>query len=114
MEVINASVAEVEGKHFIKIKTGDEDIKIPISEDKSAEVKKAFSWSLKASEGLSFYLELLLHAASEKQKFDIKFGTKNQQLILTDSIIYDTITELKRKTDEELDTMLQGLAPNKE
>ena len=43
METIKAMVVELDKKHFIKIETGDEEIKIPISEDKPNEVKSAFN-----------------------------------------------------------------------
>jgi hypothetical protein len=43
METIKATVVEFEEKHFIKIEIGQEDIKIPISEDRSNEVKSAFN-----------------------------------------------------------------------
>jgi hypothetical protein len=43
METIKATVVKLDEKHFIKIKTGEEEIKIPISEDKPNEVKSAFN-----------------------------------------------------------------------
>lgn len=43
METIKAMVVELDKKHFIKIEIGDEEIKIPISEDKPNEVKSAFN-----------------------------------------------------------------------
>jgi len=43
MELIKATVVQVGEKHFIKIETGDEDISIPMSEDKPNEVKSAFN-----------------------------------------------------------------------
>lgn len=43
METIKASVVEVEGKHFILIAPGVEEIKIPISDDNPNEVKSAFN-----------------------------------------------------------------------
>jgi GGDEF domain-containing protein len=43
MEAIKAMVSEINGKHFIKIEIRGEEIKIPISEDKPNEVKKAFN-----------------------------------------------------------------------
>jgi hypothetical protein len=43
MEIIRATVVEVDNKHFIKIMTEHEEIKIPISEDKPNEVKSAFN-----------------------------------------------------------------------
>jgi hypothetical protein len=43
MEIINATVGSLDDKHFIKIKMGDEEIRIPMSEDKPNEVKSAFN-----------------------------------------------------------------------
>ena len=43
MEMIRATVIEVDDKHFIQIEAGDPQIKIPISEDKPNEVKSAFN-----------------------------------------------------------------------
>lgn len=43
METVKATVVELGEKHFIKIEIGDEDINIPISEDKPNEVKSAFN-----------------------------------------------------------------------
>ena len=43
METIRATVESLDDKHFIKIETGDEDISIPMSEDKPNEVKGAFN-----------------------------------------------------------------------
>lgn len=43
MEAIRATVESLDDKHFIKINTGDEEIKIPMSEDKPNEVKSMFN-----------------------------------------------------------------------
>lgn len=43
METINATVECLDDKYFIKIKTGDEEISIPMSEDKPIDVKSAFN-----------------------------------------------------------------------
>lgn len=43
METIKATVESRDDKYFIKIKTGDEEIRIPMSEDKPNEVKSAFN-----------------------------------------------------------------------
>ncbi len=43
METIKATVENLDGKYFIKIKSGNEEISIPMSEDKSNEVKSAFN-----------------------------------------------------------------------
>ncbi len=43
MEIIRATVESLGDKYFIKIKAGDEEISIPMSEDKPNEVKSAFN-----------------------------------------------------------------------
>jgi len=43
MEIINATVESLDDKYFIKIKTGGEEISIPMSDDKPNEVKSAFN-----------------------------------------------------------------------
>ena len=43
MAIINATVESLDDKYFIKIKTGDEEISIPMSDDKPNEVKSAFN-----------------------------------------------------------------------
>ncbi len=43
METIKATVENLDDKYFIKIKIGDEEISIPMSEDKPNEVKSAFN-----------------------------------------------------------------------
>ena len=43
MQTIRATVVELDEKHFIRIETESEEIKIPISEDKPNEVKSAFN-----------------------------------------------------------------------
>lgn len=43
METIKATVENLDDKFFIKINTGDEEISIPMSEDKPNEVKSAFN-----------------------------------------------------------------------
>ena len=43
MEPINATVVEIDEKHFIRIENAGEKIEIPLSEDKPNEVKTAFN-----------------------------------------------------------------------
>lgn len=43
METISAEVVEMEEKHFIRIENSDEEIKIPLSDDKPNDVKSAFN-----------------------------------------------------------------------
>lgn len=57
-EMIKATVTDLNKKHFIKVEIGDEGIKIPMSEDKPNEVKKAFNKLIaRISEG-EFQIEL--------------------------------------------------------
>lgn len=58
METIKATVVALEEKHFIKIGTGDEEIKIPISEDKPNEVKSAFNKLITRIKEGEFEIEL--------------------------------------------------------
>jgi uncharacterized protein (UPF0128 family) len=58
MERIEARVKEKKGKHFIVIDLSEEELVFPLSEDKPAEVKKAFNRLLvKLKEG-AFSIEL--------------------------------------------------------
>lgn len=43
METINATVMSIDDKYFIQIKLEDEEISIPLSDDKPNEVKSAFN-----------------------------------------------------------------------
>ena len=43
MEMLSATVEILDDKYFIKIKAGDQEINIPMSEDKPTEVKSAFN-----------------------------------------------------------------------
>lgn len=43
MEMIKASVVQIEEKYFIQMQDGERTIRIPISEDKPSEVKAAFN-----------------------------------------------------------------------
>ncbi|OIQ63452.1 hypothetical protein GALL_550080 [mine drainage metagenome] len=43
METLRATVESLDDKYFIKIKTGDEEISIPMSEDSPNDVKSAFN-----------------------------------------------------------------------
>lgn len=43
METIRATVESLDGKYFIKIEIGEENISIPMSEDNPNEVKSAFN-----------------------------------------------------------------------
>lgn len=58
METIKAKVVAHEEKYFIKLITRDEEIKIPISEDKPNEVKSAFNKLIVQIKEGEFQIEL--------------------------------------------------------
>ncbi|AMV70744.1 hypothetical protein DBW_0343 [Desulfuromonas sp. DDH964] len=58
METIKAKVVVHEEKHFIKLLIRDEEIKIPISEDKPNEVKSAFNKLIVRIKEGAFQIEL--------------------------------------------------------
>ena len=58
METIKASIEQIEDKHFIKIETGGEGIRIPMSEDKSNEVKSTFNKIITRLKDGAFQIEL--------------------------------------------------------
>lgn len=59
METIKACVVLEDEKHFIKIEAGDEEIRIPMSEDKPNDVKSAFNKLIeRIKEGL-FHIEMV-------------------------------------------------------
>lgn len=58
MEMIKATVEQIEEKYFIEIKDGEDTIRIPISEDKPFEVKSAFNRLIARIKGGEFQIEL--------------------------------------------------------
>ena len=59
METINATVASYDGKYFIELGDGSALIRIPVSEDKSNDVKSAFNKIiLRIKEEGEFQIEL--------------------------------------------------------
>lgn len=58
MEMIKASVVQIDEKHFIEIKDKGNTIRIPISEDKPKEVKKAFNRLIDRIKNGMFQIEL--------------------------------------------------------
>lgn len=83
METVKATVVELEEKHFIKIESGDEEIKIPISEDKPNEVKSAFN---------------KLIARIKKGEFEIKLEDIGQDLF--SQVANEYVTQLNREIQE--------------
>ena len=58
METIEAVVEEIDEKHVIKIGAGDDEIRIPISEDSPNDVKSAFNKLLSRIRTGVFQIEL--------------------------------------------------------
>lgn len=58
MEKIKAKVVEIEDKHFIVIGSDEEEIKVPISEDKPNAVKSAFNKLIKRIKVGAFMIEI--------------------------------------------------------
>ncbi|MBW2598559.1 MAG: hypothetical protein JRC60_00300 [Deltaproteobacteria bacterium] len=83
METVKATVVELEEKHFIKIETGDEEINIPISEDKPNEVKSAFN---------------KLIARIKEGEFEIKLEDIGQDLF--SQVANEYVTQLNREIQE--------------
>ena len=83
METVKATVVEFEGKHFIKIETGDKEINIPISEDKSNEVKSSFN-------------KLIVRI--KEGNFEIKLENIGQDLF--SQVANEYITQLNREIQE--------------
>ena len=59
METIRAIVQPVDEKHFIMIEAGDQEIRIPMSEDKPNEVKSAFNKLIARIKDGPFKIELV-------------------------------------------------------
>ena len=58
METIKATVEVLDEKHFIKIEAGDDEIRIPMSEDKPNDVKSAFNKLVARIKDAEFQIEL--------------------------------------------------------
>ena len=58
MEKIKATVENIDDKYFIKMKTGVEEITIPMSEDRPNEVKSAFNKIIARVKAGEFQIEL--------------------------------------------------------
>lgn len=83
METVKATVVELDEKHFIKIEAGDEEINIPISEDKPNEVKSAFN---------------KLIARIKEGEFEIKLDDIGQDLF--SQVANEYVTQLNREIQE--------------
>lgn len=90
MEIINATVESLDDKYFIKIKTGDEEISIPMSDDKPNEVKSAFNKIItRIKEG----------------EFQIKLGEVGEDLFSL--VANEYLTQLNREIQEVRSEMKQ-------
>lgn len=89
MEIIKAAVVELDKKHFIEIKTKDETIKIPISEDKPNEIKSAFN-------------KLIVRL--KEGKFEIEMEKVGEDLF--SQVAHEYITQLNREIQEVRGEML--------
>jgi hypothetical protein len=89
METVKATVVELKEKHFIKIETGDEEIMIPISEDKPNEIKSVFN---------------KLIARIKKGEFEIKLEDIGQDLF--SQVANEYVTQLNREIQEVRGEML--------
>jgi hypothetical protein len=83
METVKATVAKHDEKYFIMIDIGEEEISIPISEDKANEVKGAFN---------------KLITRIKHGEFKIELGEVGQDLFSQVAVEY--ITQLNREIQE--------------
>ena len=90
MEIINATVETIDEKRFIKIEARDEEIMIPMSEDKSNEVKSAFN---------------KLIARIKDGEFQIKLEEVGDDLF--SQVANEYITQLNREIQEVFGEMQQ-------
>ena len=90
METIKANVVQLEEKHFIKIVTGDEEIKIPMSEDKPNEVKNAFNRIITRMKDGAFQIEL------EKVGEDLFSQVANEYITQLNREIQEVYGEMER------------------
>lgn len=88
METIKAMVVEDDDKHFIKIEIEEDEVRIPISEDKPNEVKSAFN---------------KLIAQIKKREFQI--GLEEVGTDLFSQVANEYITQLNREIQEIRDEM---------
>lgn len=90
MEMIKAVVMEHDGKHFIKIDTEDNEISIPISEDKPNEVKSAFNKLITLIKIKEFQIEL------EEIGQDLFSQVANEYITQLNREIIEVRDEMKR------------------
>lgn len=90
METLSATVESLDDKYFIKIKAGDEEISIPMSEDKPNEVKSAFN---------------RLIARIKVRQFQIKLEQVGEDLF--SQVANEYLTQLNREIQEVYGEMKQ-------
>ena len=90
METIRATVESLDDKHFIKIGTGDDDIRIPMSEDKPNEVKSAFNKLIALIKDGEFQIEL------EEVGVDLFSQVANEYISQLNREIHEVFGEMKQ------------------
>lgn len=90
METIRASVEILDDRYFIKFKTGDEEIRIPMSEDKPNEVKSVFNKLITRMKTGEFQIKL------EELGEDLFSQVANEYLIQLNREIQEVRGEMKQ------------------
>ena len=90
METINATVEAIDEKYFIKIEAGDEEIRIPMSEDKPTEVKSAFNKLIARIKDGEFQIEL------EEVGADLFSQVANEYITQLNREIHEVFGEMKQ------------------
>ncbi len=90
METIKATVESLDDKHFIKIKIGDDEIRIPMSNDKPNEVKSAFNKIITRIKVGEFQIKL------EKVEEDLFSLVANEYLTQLNREIQEVHGEMKQ------------------
>lgn len=90
METIKATVENIDDKYFIKINTENEEIRIPLSEDKPNEVKSAFNKIIKRLKAGEFQINL------DKITDDLFSQVANEYLTQLNREIKEVYGEMKQ------------------
>ena len=88
METIRATVQTVDEKYFIKIEAEDQEIRIPMSEDKPNEVKSAFNKLIARIKDGKFRIEL------EKMGEDLFSQVANEYIAQLNREIHEVYGEM--------------------
>ena len=108
METIKANVAQFEEKHFIKIVAGDEEIKIPMSEDKPNDVKSAFNKIIAKMKDGAFQIEL------EEIKEDLFSQVANEYITQKDIDLetrFDVISVILNEKEKKVEHLKDAFYP---